>query len=750
MSPSVNFTIEDESPVVESIGIWNLGSVTILGGEEPRRVQTVTMTAGVLRALRVQPILGRYFTAEDDTPGTPRTILISHAYWQSEYGGDARVIGRTLTIDDVPREIIGVMPADFRFFTNDPVIYFPFRFNRANLFVGNFMYPCVARMREGVTAEEARADFMRVLPIAVERYPGGLTMELLEQAQADMIIRPLRDEIVGDVGSVLWVLLGSVGIILLIACANVANLFLVRSEARERELAVRSAMGAERSQITGQFLVESTVLGLLGGALGLGLAYAGLRLLVSIAPSDLPRMEEITLDPTVLLFALGISLFSGLFFGLFPVFRYGRIHLVSALKEGGRGSGAGRERHRVRNGLVVAQTALALVLLVGSGLMIRSFQTLRQVNPGFQSAEEVLAVRLTIPSTQVSDPWDAAAAHELIARRMEEISGVTSVGLSTSITMDGAGGYDPIWVEDFPLPDGQIAPLRRFKWTGPGYHETMQNPVIAGRSYTWDDVHNRLVVVVVTENLAREYWGEPADAVGRRIGTGQAPGHWFEIIGVVGDVRDDGITQPATAVVYWPMALERWWPEMRGDAPFVPQTHTFVIRSSRVGMPDFLPDLRAAVSSVNPNLPFTTVRTLDSILAGSMARTSFTLVMLGIAATVALLLGIIGIYGVISYVVSQRTRELGVRIALGAEGRQIVRMVLKQGLVLAGVGAVVGLGSAYGLTRLMTALLYGVSPTDPLTYGLVAVALVAIALLASYLPARRAASVDPMEALRAE
>jgi predicted permease len=750
MSPAVNFTIEDESPLLESIGIWSTGSVTILGEDEPRRVQTVTVTAGVLPALRVQPVLGRYFTVEDDTPGTPRTILISHAYWQSRYGGNSGVIGQALTINDVPREIIGVMPAEFRFFSNDPVIYFPARFNRASLFVGNFSYPCIARVKDGVDLEDLRSDLMRLLPIAVERYPGGMTMEILEQAQADFVIHSLRDDIVGDVGNVLWVLLGSVGIILLIACANVANLFLVSAEIRERELAVRSALGATRGQITGQFLLESVVMGVLGGAFGLGLAYAGLHLLLTSVQTDLPRVEEITVDPTVLLFTVAVSLFAGLLFGILPVFRYGRMNLAGALKEGGRWAADGKDKHRARSGLVIAQVALALVLLVGSGLMIRSFQTLRRVDPGFKAPEELLAARLTIPGTEIPDDQDAAAAFEQIARRLEEVSGVTSVGLSTSITMDGAGGYDPIWVEDHPVSDGQMPPIRRFKWTGPGYHATMQNPVIAGRTFTWDDVHNRAEVVVVTENFAREYWDDPADAVGKRIGTGQAPGEWFEILGVVGNVRDDGVTQPPTPVVYWPMALARFWPEMRGDEPFIPRTHTFVIRSSRVGTPDFLPDIRAAVSSVNPNLPFSTVRTMSDLLRGSMARTSLTLVLLAIAASVALLLGTIGIYGVISYAVSQRTRELGVRIALGAGGREVVQMVLRQGLVLAGVGVAIGLVSAYGLTRLMSALLYGVSPTDPLTYAVVAVVLVGVAMLASYLPARRAASVDPIEALRAE
>jgi putative ABC transport system permease protein len=316
--------------------------------------------------------------------------------------------------------------------------------------------------------------------------------------------------------------------------------------------------------------------------------------------------------------------------------------------------------------------------------------------------------------------------------------------------MDGRGGYDPIFVEDFPLPEGQLPPTRRFKWIGAGYFETMGNPIVAGRTLSWADIYNRARVVLVTENFTREYWSDPADAIGKRIGTGLAPGNWREIIGVVGDVRDDGITQDPVAIVYWPMLLEDFWSEVRGDEPFVASTQFYAIRSPRVGTAGFTREIKEAVWSILPDRPLTSVQTLDDILRGHMARTSFTLVMLGIAAAVALLLATVGVYGVISYVVSQRTREIGVRIALGAESTNVTRMVLRQGLVLAVIGVALGLAAAYGLTRLMEGLLFGVSALDPLTYATVAVCLTAVALLASYLPARRAAAVDPMEALRAE
>jgi predicted permease len=749
-SPALHFTYVDEARAFESVGLWTQAQATVVGTDGPERISTVLVTAGTLPTLRVQPVLGRTFTEEDETPGSPLTIILSHDYWQRRFGGDPDVIGQTLHVSDMTREVIGVMPRDFRFLEFAPDIYRPLRFDRSTLFVGNFTFRSIARLKAGVTIEGALADLTRLVALAVEKFPGGMTLELLQEAQAAPVLRPLREEIVGDVGTVLWVLLGTVGIVLLIACANVANLFMVRAEIREQEMAIRSALGAGRRRIAGLYLSESTMLAVLGGVLGLGLAYGGLRLLTAIAPGNVPRLDEISLDPAVLAFTLGISVLSGIAFGLFPVFRWGRGYLVQALKEGGRGSSSGRERHRTRNALVVGQIALALVLIVGSGLMIRTVQALRQVTPGFRAADEVLAVLLTIPSAQVAEPDEVALTFEAIAHRIEAVGGVASVGLSSSITMDRMAGFDPIFVEEFPLPEGQLPATRRFKWIGAGYSETMGNNIVAGRSLTWGDIHARSRVVLVTENLAREYWSNPADAIGKRVGTGFGPGNWREIIGVVGDVRDDGIMQDPVGIVYWPMVLEDFWPEVRGGAIFMPRTMWLVVRSSLVGAEGFLNEVRDAIWAVNPNLPLSRVQTMADVLRSSLARTSFTLVMLGLAAAVALLLGVVGVYGVVSYVVSQRTREIGVRIALGANAGKVAAMVLQLGVVLALLGVAVGLAAAYGLTRLMSGLLYGVSAVDPVTFGVVAPCLAAAVLLASYLPARRASRVDPMEALRVE
>jgi len=592
-----------------------------------------------------------------------------------------------------------------------------------------------------------------MIPLAIEKFPGGVTLDILENAQFGADVRPLKRDVVGDVGEVLWVLLGTVGMILLIACANVANLFLVRAEVRERETAVRTAMGASQSRIAREFLKESLLLGLLGGLGGIGLAFAGLKLLRALGPAELPRLADVSLDWQVLLFTLTLSLFAGALFGMFPVLKYRKDGLVNALKEGGRGGSAGRDKHRARNVLVVAQMALALLLLVGSGLMIRSFQALRNVDPGFRNPEEVLLVRLSIPSAEMESSLEVTRTHALLAQRLEGISGVTTVGFAQSTPLAEWFSNDPVFVEGFPMEEeGQLPPIRRFNWVGENYIQAMKIPLVAGRPIDLRDSYDLNQVVMVSDNFAREYWDSPTDALGKRIGTGLSEGRWNEIVGVVGNVRDDGLDQAPPAIVYWPMMQRNMWEELPGDAPEIDvrRSMAYVIRSPRVGSPDFLTEVREAIWGVNPNLPLANVRTLDELLTRSMARTSFSLIMLGIAAAVALILGAIGIYGVISYVVSQRTRELGVRLALGAEASDLRRMVIRQGLILAGMGVIIGLGAAIGLTRLMEALLYGVDPVDPLTFGAVALSLTLVALLASYIPARRASKVDPVVAIRFE
>ncbi len=747
MSPSAYLIYREEGRVFEDIGLWDNGAVSVTGSGEPERVQVMSVTDGTLRLLHVNPILGRSFTAEDDSPKTPERVILSHAYWERKFGSDHSVVGRSVVVDGKPREIIGVLPASFSFLNRNPQLVLPFRFNRAELHVGNFSFQGVARLKPGVTLEQANADVARLIAVIPDRFPmpAGFTRKMFDDVEMAPNVRPLSVDAIGDIGRVLWVLLGTVGLVLLIACANVANLFLVRAEARQQELAIHAALGAGSRRIAWELLSESLALALAGGVVGLGLAYAGIRILVANAPDGLPRTGEIGIDPLVLVFTLAISLLAGLLFGLLPVVKFATPHLASALKEGGRLSSAGRERHRARNGLVVAEIALAVVLLVASGLMIRTFQAMRQVNPGFVRPEEVLTLRVSIPESLIPSDEQAIRTHEQIARKLEQIAGVKSVGVSNSITMDGFDSNDPIFVEDFPPPGEKLPPLRRFKWTAQNYFQTMGNPIVAGREMTWADVYSKASVVMISENFAREYWKEPAAAIGKRIR--QTPNDpWRTIIGVVGNERDNGIVQPAASIIYWPLWIEKFY----RNQSFAQRNLAYAVRTDRTGSPTLLKEIQQAVWSVNGNLPVANVRTLDQIRAGSMAQTSFALVMLGIAAAVALLLGVVGIYGVIAYVAQQRTKEIGIRIALGAANRDVSRLFVRHGILLAGIGIVCGLVAAALLTRAISTLLFGVSAYDPLTYAAVALALGGTAVLASYLPARRASRIDPAEALRWE
>jgi putative ABC transport system permease protein len=746
-APSTYFLYRESGVAFEDIGLWDNTSVSVTGVGEPERVQALLVTDGTLGLLRVEPALGRRFTREDDTHNAPPRVMLAHAYWQRKFGSDQHIAGKHVMVDGKSREIIGVLPASFRFLGQNPQVVMPFGFNRAEVLLGNFSYQGVARLKPGVTIEQGNADVARMIPLLIEQFrlPPGFSRQMFDEVKLSPKVRPLAEDVIGDVSQVLWVLLGTVGIVLLIACANVANLFLVRAEGRQQELAIHAALGASWRRITWELLSESITLALIGGLVGLGLAYAGIRTLVAIAPEGLPRLEEIGIDPMVLLFTLIVSLVAGVLFGLIPVFKFATPHLAGALKEGGRLSSAGRERHRARNALVVVEIGLAVVLLVASGLMIRTFLAMRQVDPGFTRADEVVTLRISIPESLIKDPDQTARTHEQIVRRIEQIPGVSSVGLSSSITMDGFDSNDPVFVEDFPGPADRLPPIRRFKWIGENYFATMGRRQIAGRTITWTDIYNRAPIVMVSENFAREYWKDPASAVGKRVR--ESPKNpWRTIVGVVADERDDGAARPAPAVVYWPMIIAQFW-----DNPvMVFRNMGYAIRTSRLESPTLLKEIQQAVWGVNPNLPVASVQTLNEIRANSMAQTSFALVMLSIAAAVALLLGIVGIYGVISYIATQRTREIGIRIALGAARRDVSRLFLRHGFVLAAVGIALGMVAAAFVTRVMSTLLFGVGALDAMTYVAVAAGLGATALLASYLPALRAARVDPAVALRWE
>ncbi|SPE31952.1 conserved membrane hypothetical protein [Acidobacteriia bacterium SbA2] len=748
LGPAYYFIFREQNRTLQTFGAYTGDSSTVTGKGDPEKVDSLLVTYGVLPALGVPPALGRSFNESDDLMGSPETVMLSYGYWQRKFGGDRSMVGRSIRVDGKAREVVGVMPEGYRFLdSGEPALFMPLKIDRSKAFLGNFSYRAVARLRAGATFEQANADVARMLPIVNSTFPPppGFSPKVLEEARIGPNVRPLKRDVVGDADKLLWVLMGSIGLVLLIACANVANLLLVRAEGRQQELAIRTALGATRGRIAAELLFESFTLSLAGSALGLGLAYGALRVLIAMAPSGLPRLAEIGIDIRVLLFTLGVAVVASLLFGSVPVFKYAGVGLGTGLREGGRTLSESRERHRARSTLVVVQVALALVLLISSGLMIRTFRALTHVQPGFHHPNEVQTFWLSIPEAEVPAPEQVVRMQEEIARKIAAIPGVASVGLGTGIPMDGDDSYNPVYEEGSTYSEDKLAPLRHFRYVSPGYFSTISVPFIAGHDLTWADIYSMRPVVLVSENMARDYWGSPANALGKRIRTGPKD-DWFEIVGVVGDVHEDGLNQEAPASVHWPILMKHFF----GQSPMLHRDLAFAIRSPRVGSESFAKELRQAVWSVNPNLPLADIRTLEHFYEKSMARTSFTLVMLAVAGAMALMLGIVGLYGVIAYSVSQRTREIGIRSALGAQQPQLTAMFVSHGLLLTGVGVVCGLGAAFGLMRLMSSFLFKVSAVDPITYAGAALGLIATAVLASYLPSRRAATVDPVEALRAE
>ena len=748
LSPSMYFTFAEHNRSFESLGVWFPGTASVTGLAQPEQVHLISVSDGVLQALAVPPATGRLLSSFDQDPHGAKTVMLSYGYWQRRFGGQRSAVGRSIVIDGQTREIVGVMPRGFRVVDQDFDVLAPFAFDRGQLKLAPFFCQGIGRLKPGVTAKEADADLSRMLPIWMDSFSNGpgTNPHFYERWKITPNLHSLKQEVVASVSSVLWVVMGTIGVVLLIACTNVANLLLVRAEARQQELSIRAALGAGRARIARELLLESVLLGLMGGVLGIGVAFAGLRVLTAMGPANLPRLSEISLDGRSVIFTFVLSVLSGLFFGSIPAWKYA--HKRAALGTGGsaRTASVSRERHRSRNVLVVAQVAMALVLLVSAVLMIRTFQQLRMVDPGFTDAAHVQTLRISIPDTVIANPQMVMRMENNILDRLQTIPGVTSVGFGEAVPMEGVEpNWDQIRIEgrDYRKDD---PPIRFFNYVSPGFFGALGTHIVAGRDFNWNEIYSLRQQVMVSENFARENWGSPAAAIGKRVRHfTDLP--WQEVVGVVQDVRYEGADHVAPAIVYWPVLMNN--PYVRGTL-YASRYVSFAVRSDRAGTPALLTEVQQAVWSVNGSLPVADVRTMLEIYGKSMARTSFTLVMLGIAASMALALGIIGIYGVISYAVSQRTREIGIRLALGAQKSELRWMFVRSALVLTGVGSGIGLGAAAALTRLMKSLLFGVSPLDPLTYAAIPLLLAGCAVLASYVPARRAAAVDPAEALRAE
>jgi predicted permease len=749
LSPSMYLTFSQHNRTFESMGVWFAQHASVTGLAQPEEVRTTLVSGGVLEALEIPTIAGRWFNQADQDPNGAKSVMLGYGYWQRRFGGDRNVIGRSIQVDGTTREVVGVMPRGFRVVNQDFDLLLPFAFDPQHQKLAPFFCNGVARLKAGATLPQADADIARLLGVWMDSWSNGpgTNPHFYERWKITPRFRWLKDQVIGNIGGLLWVVMAMVGLVMLIACTNVANLMLVRADSRQQELVVRAALGAGRARIARELLVESLLLGMLGGMLGIGVAFAGLRLLVAAGPENLPRLYEVSFDGRSLGFTLAMSVLAGLLFGSIPAWRYARMRTTLSTGANSRTASVGHQRQRARNVLVVAQVAMAMVLLVSAALMIRTFAALRNVEPGFTGAAQLETMGIVIPETMIADERMVLRTQQEIEDKVAAIPGVKSVGFAAAGPMED---FDPNWDEirvEGKNYEGGEPPLRMYNYVAPGFFATMGTHIVAGRDFTWADVYGLRKMVMVSENFARENWGSAANAVGKRVRQFDST-PWEEVIGVVEDVRVHGVDEKAPAVVYWPALIDN--PYTQKPSLFSQRGVRFMIRSDRAGTQTLLNQVQQAVWSVNANLPVASPGTMEQLYSQSMARTSFTLVMLAIAGSMALLLGIIGIYGVISYAVSQRTREIGIRLALGASRSELRWMFVRFALTLTGVGVGIGLATAAGTTRLMSSLLFGVSPIDPLTFSVIPLVLGAAATVASYVPAVRAARMNPVDALRAE
>ena len=752
LSPSLFLTFAEHNRAFQSLGVWRAGTANLTGIGQPEEVHTIVVSSGLLETLAVSPLAGRWLNAGDQMPNGSRSVMISYGFWQRQFGGQRSVIGQTIRLDTQSWQIVGIMPRGFKVVDTefDVLRPCPSCFDPGHQIMEGFGWYGVGRLKSGVSISQADADITSLIPVWMDSWSDGpgSNSHFFENWRIIAALKPLKQQVIGGIGSVLWLVMGTIGVVMLIVCTNVANLLLVRANSREQELAVRAALGASRSRIARELIFESLALGVVGGAAGIGVAYAALRLLSAIGPVNLPRLSEISLSFESLCFTAGLSIFSGIFFGSIVSLKYSRVRPGGALRGSSRTASTGRDRHRSQNVLVVAQIAMALVLLVCAGLMMRSFAVLLNTEPGFSDPKHLQTMRVAILQSIASDPVAVTRMQNQIADKLAQLPGVSSVGYAANLPMDG---LEPNWNSIFVQGrDGWGAkstlPMRLFNYTSPNYFHTMGSRMIAGREFTWDEVYNQRPVSIVSENLARELFGSAQAAIGKQI-TYFQPMPWHQIIGVVEDARHNGVDAPAPAIVYWPtMSANLYGPEPLDAVRGV----TFVVRSGRAGSESLTQEMQQAVWQINGELPVSGLRTMQEIDSKSLARTSFTLTMLGIAAALALALGVIGIYGVISYSVSQRTREMGIRIALGAQKSELRWIFVRSALTLAGAGLVLGFCAAAAVAQLMRTLLVGISPLDPLSFATVALILVVAACVASFLPASRIFAINPADVLKAE
>ncbi len=721
--------------VYDKFGAYQAGNTQwpLTADGPPLQVNVAGMSLSAYEALGTVPQRGRLPTAEEDVPDASWVVLISDGLWETRYGRDPAIIGTSIELNGAPREVIGIMPAGYDFPTPETDVWLPLHLNPASENFGGHHLFAIGRLADGITPEAAVTDAESLIKRFDEAGYGPQWLTGVFSGKA--FVRGLREQIVGDSRRPLLILLGTVGFVLLIACSNVANLLMVRAEARTRENAVRMALGSGRGRLARYVMAESVLLAVAGGIAGIFLAWVGTRALVAAGPASIPRLDAIGINGTVLAYTAVISLVAGILFGTIPGIRSGSIKAMRTLNDGGRGSTVGKERNRTRNILVVGQVALALILLVGSGLMVRSFQQLRSVDPGFD-APGLMTFRLSPPPSKYPDAEATARFYDQLIQRLEEIPGVSSAAGIDALPLTGGGAILATSIEDFPTPEGEFPPVFSVRRVTPGYFRTMGIPVVEGREFTPDDHNARMGTLLISASLKRQYWPDES-GLGKRLTPSSAPAR---SVGVVGDVHDTGLDAPPEQFIYKPMLDSVGG----GVRPLM-----MVVRTD--GDPEALvPGIRSTVEAMDPDLPITNLRSMQDIVGASLSRTTFTMYLLILAAVIALFLGSVGIYGMLSYVATQRTAEMGVRFALGADPGMVRRIFLTQGLKLAGAGVVLGLVGALALGGVMSSLLYGIRPTDPLTLAAVSVAFLAVATLASLVPARRAARTSPAVALRAD
>ena len=743
-SDALHFLYAEESRTLDGVAAYREGQASFTGPDDPQRVQAAFVTASFFDVMRTAPRLGRAFTPEDDRPGAAPVLMLADGLWRTRFGADPGVVGRVVDLDGESVEVVGVMPPGFSFSRPAAELWRPLTLDRDAAQLGAFGMNGVARIADGSTLEQVRVELGTMISNLAELLPDQPAAPVLIGAGLAPVVDLAREVVVGDVEATLWILLGAVGFLLLIACANVANLFLVRSEARHGEVAVRSALGEGRGPLVGSVFLESVVLGVAGGLASLPLALLAVRLVVGFGPRALPRLDEISVDASVLAFGLAVSVAAGLLFGVLPAWRATAVAAAGSTTAGARGATAGRERQWARRGLVVVQVALALTLLVGSGLAVRSFQKLAAVDPGFDPVD-ALTFGLSLPQRDYETPESRLAFHRQVVDRLRALPGVVEAAAGTTVPLGGemTGSGHAVEGRSVDIEGGEVPPVFMWKRVSPAWFDAMGVELVEGRVFDALDGERDAPVVVVSRAVAQAQWpGESALGKGIRQGAPPPEGvDWARVVGVVDDVHEVALHEDPPAMVYYPL------PEF-AEGVGVPDAMRYVVRAPNAAA--LAGAARDTVRGIDPTLPITDVETLETLVARARGERAFVMVLLVIAAGLALLLGSIGLYGVVSYLVAQRRREIAIRMAVGAQVTDVRRLVLVDAGWMALLGVVLGVGAAAALTRRLQAVLFETTPLDPVVFVTVSALLAAICLLASWLPARRAAGIDPMTILRAE